>query len=240
MKPNHLKDLKDILETSPNPALQNVNILFNFLLEQGYFTMVDEPCDGKVTIKIPNDEIRSEFREEFMMFQVASYNLNLELCKDCAKIFDKISASDKENRETLKEICNLLNIIIKPIEFKVKNEATLHHIIFTIIFLSLKFDCFSEIRAAIKNRKILDLLMIKDNIGIIIELKFKTDAEEGLEQIKRNRYFDAFRSDKYNPENKKIDYFLLIGLSMSEEQEITLSVLLNNLDLENKEFFTCN
>jgi hypothetical protein len=169
-----------------------------------------------------------------------SKNLELELMKDCASIFDKISTSDEENRKTLKKICNLLNIIIKPIEFKVKNKATLHHIIFTIIFLSSKFNCFSEIRAAIKNRKILDLFMLYNNIGIIIELKFKTAAEEGLKQIKTNCYVDAFRSDKYNPENKKIDYFLLIGLSMSEEQEITLSVLLNNLNLRKKEFFSCN
>ena len=69
----------NILRTYPDPVFQNVNILFNFVLEQGYLTKIDEPCNDEVTMKIPNDEIRSEFHQELMKLHVDSYNLDVEL-----------------------------------------------------------------------------------------------------------------------------------------------------------------
>lgn len=62
-----LCDLKDILNNSK--TIHSPCILFNFLLEQGYLSVVDlNSWESKVTCKIPNLEIETEFREKLMKF----------------------------------------------------------------------------------------------------------------------------------------------------------------------------
>lgn len=159
------------------------------------------------------------------------YNLDFDLIGDCASIFNQFCTSDEENKSYLTKLCENLNLLIRDIVFNVKNEATLHHIIFLIIFSS-KAKCFSEIRILQKNKKRLDLLMILENIGIIIELKYDETALVGLKQILKNHYYEAFENKKYNPSSVKIEYFILMGLNMSDDQKVTLNVLLNNLDIK--------
>lgn len=117
--------------------------------------------------------------------------MDFDLIVDCASIFDRFCTSDEENKKHLTELYEKLNTLIQDIVFNVKNEATLYHVIFSIIFNS-KAKCFSEIRIIKRNKKRLDLLMILGNIGIIIELKYEETALNGLKQILENKYFQAF------------------------------------------------
>ena len=47
--------------TNPNLHITDVDILFNFYLEQGYLTMVGVVTRNTFNVRIPNLEIKSEF-----------------------------------------------------------------------------------------------------------------------------------------------------------------------------------
>lgn len=187
-------------------------------------------------IKIPNNEIGIEFSQEFFKFYLNTYNLDIRLIKACASLFDEICGfNNKKNEEILRKVCNLMNEIINPTEINSKNKATLYHIIFIIIFDCLnKFKCYSEIRANRKNLKRLDLLMLREKLRIILELKNEKELEDGLLQITENKYCDAFENPNYNPDDNCVKYYILIGLSMSVDYKISLCILFNNLDYDNK------
>lgn len=234
IKFKHISLLKEHINNPKHDAL-DVSIFFNFLLEQGYLTVVK--MNGKrAVVKVPNQEIKDEFYESLQLYFKSStgYNLNFDSIVDCASVFDRFCTSDEKNKKHLSELHEKLNLLFRDIKFNVKNEATLHHVIFLIIFSS-KAKCCSEIRILEKNKKRLDLLMIFENtrIGIIIELKYNETSLDGLKQILEKRYYQAFENKKYNPSSVKIEYFVLMGLNMSDDQNVTLNVLLNNLGIKN-------
>ena len=231
-------DLKHVLDGTEDLVAENVSVFFSFLLEQGYLRLVDRSniSEGKIIVKIPNLEIQDEFCQKLLNFySKPDFNLDLNLVKQCASLFDKISTSDKDNEKLLESICNSMNEIINKIKFNIQNEATLHHVIFIILFLCSKFQCFSEIKAGKENHNRLDLLSLccELGIGIIIELKYDKTAEAGLKQIINNKYFDSFANTNYNTNKSKINYTLFIGLNLSKDKKITLCALFNSKTLKN-------
>ena len=229
-------DLKDILSSEDYDA--SVDVFFNFLLEQGYLkrSPLDE-SQGKITVEIPNREIRMEFRQKLLRFYCKpKFNLDISQTKKCAALFDKFTTSNETNADLLKDLSKLLNSIFRKIKLNVLNEATLHHIIFIVIFFCSKFVCFSEIRVVDEdeNDKRLDLLLLNKSLGlgIIIELKYNKTANAALKQIITNKYSNAFTDPTYNPDDVDIRYFSFIGLNMSVKKEITLCALFNCENLE--------
>ncbi len=229
-------NLKNILSVK-NIEAENLDIYFNFLLEQGYLKITHfNEKERKVKVKIPNTEIACVFRDKLEMFFVSDdFNLNEAEAEKCAGLFDKLRTSNEINRKLLQNIKDTLNEMIRKINFGVKNEYVLHHILYFVLMKTSNFRFLSEVRASKKNRKRIDLLLLNDNfgIGIIIEMKYNDTAEVALDQIIAKNYTDAFTYDKYTLDNFYLQYSLLIGLNVDENQNITLCVLFNTTDLEN-------
>jgi hypothetical protein len=241
----NLADLKTELDGN-DITLENVDLFLNFLVEQGYFRIVNFNLEEeKIKIKIPNLEIKQEFYEQLTRFYVSSYKLDLSLVRLCGSKFNALNISDENNKKVLAEIVDLMNKTMNTIRFNLKNEAELHHLTFLMIYFS-KFKCYTNDRSAQDAQNEFDLLMLKNNVGIIIEDKIHKGAEKsllkaaekGLKQILEKKYYKAFKNDFYNPEKIKVDYYILIGVAMSaRSQKIALSVLFNNLDYKNKTAF---
>lgn len=230
IEPVHIVSLKNVV-CSPDAKLddRDLDVFLNFLLEQGYLKR-GKIVDRNFEVQIPNYEIRSEFSEKLELFYACKFNLNITKAEECAALFDQFSTSNSEveNKELLKKINVSLNQIINEVTFNHKNEASLHHIIFFILFTySKKFKCFSEIKGG-EGRLDLLLLSIDFRIGIIIELKFGKTAYEGLKQIIVNDYCDSFKNVKYNPDEVEIDCRVFSGLNMSDDQKITMCSVLNH------------
>ena len=233
IEPEHIVSLKNIVSsTDAEFVVGDLDIFFNFLLEQGYLRRGELDDSNKtIEIQIPNYEIRSEFSEKLWLFYTRNFKLNITKAKEMAALFDKFSTcnSEVENKELLKKISVSLNQIINTVKFDYKNEASLHHIIFFILFAySKKFSCFSEIEGG-EGRLDLLLLSFELSVGIIIELKFgkRATAYEGLKQIIVNDYCNSFTNVKYNPDKVKIDCLVFSGLNMSYDQKITMCSVLN-------------
>ncbi len=192
-------ELKNILDAT-DVNVKVIDIYFNFLLEQGYLKITHLPKnEDKIKVKIPNREIELQLRTKVEAF-IKSKTLNLVEAELCAALFNEISTSDKNNTNLLKKIKDKLNAVFSKIDFYVENESIFHHIMYTIIGQTRKFNFFSEIVVSSLNKNRLDLMMINptSNIGIIIELKFEKTAEEALQQIISREYWDAFTNPKYN------------------------------------------
>lgn len=243
----HLHDLLITLKGS-DPTIENVDIYFNLLLEQGYLRMSDvHEVEGKlkVDVDIPNHEIRLKFREKLELFYQRVYRINFDLLKDCSSVFDQFSSSTDDNEQYILELFEKLNQLFQSIEFDVINEATFHHVVF-LIALYCKGKCFSEIQCSSRNRNILDTIILNfNNVVIILELKFGDivdpdnknikNADAGLNQILKNRYIDAVENEKYKPKDfVKMEYYVLVELHLSVDKRVSLSVLLNDIDYSKK------
>ncbi len=231
IEPEHIVRLKNIV-CSPDAefVVGDLDVFLNFILEQGYLRRGKlDDSNRTIEIQIPNYEIRSEFSEKLELFYTDNFKLNITKAKEMAGLFDKFSTcnSEVENKKLLEKIRVTLNQIMNRVKFNHKNEASLHHIIFFILFAySKKFSCFSEIEGG-EGRLDLLLLSFELSVGIIIELKFGKTAYEGLKQIIVNDYCDSFTNVKYNPDKKKIDCRIFLGLNMSYDQKITMCSVLN-------------
>ncbi len=227
----HLKNILSVNDIEE----EFIDIYFNFVLEQGYLKITHLNAEeGRIKVKIPNKEIANVFRTKLRTF-FKSKKLKLNEVEECARIFDKLRTSNEINRKLLHNIRDTLNEMIRKFTIEVKNESVVHHILYQVTSETSNFRFFSEVRASKKNRNRIDLLLLNDNfgIGIIIELKYSNTADVALNQIIANNYTDAFTYDKYTGDTFYLQYSLLIGLNMDENQNITLSVLFNTTDLKN-------
>ena len=230
-------------------SFESVDIFFNFLLDQGYLSVVDVRTTDdegiKVEVKIPNQEIKLEFIEKLKLFYKRVYRINFDILKGCSSAFDQFGFSNEENKEYVSELFEKLNELFKTITFDIINEATFHHV-FYLVALYCKGKCYSEIYCPRRNPNILDLIIFYGNgISIIIELKIdeaivkgRNDikyADAGLYQILDKKYVSGFKNEKYNPNKIDIKYYVLMGVHIkSADKSISLSVLLNNCDYNNK------
>jgi len=228
IKVSQVCQLKTMLK-NPNVELNDISLLFTFLMEQGYFSFVKRENE-KIFINIPNEELKTEFKQEIREYaKKENYGLNFDLVEKCATYWDKINFSSKGNiLFNLKEICKILNQIFKEVKLDEKNEASFHHIMFTILSFT-KYKCSSE-TLCLKyiNPGILDLFLVYENCVIIDELKFKKTCKEALECIIERNYCDKFRY------NQEIDVYILLGSNMDENKNITMCCLINKNNKEDK------
>ncbi len=94
-------ELKNILEAT-DVKVKVIDIYFKFLLEQGYLKITHlHENEEKIKVKIPNKEIEGQLRRKIQSF-IRSKNLDTVEAQLCTALFDKISTSDKINRNRLK------------------------------------------------------------------------------------------------------------------------------------------
>lgn len=178
-----------------------------------------------------------ELREKLMLFYQSVYRLDFGLLTDCSSVFDRFSLSTDDNKKFVSELFLTLGTLFPSLEFDILNEATFHHIIY-FISIYCEGKCFSEMPCSRINRKRFDLIIFNsNNVGIILELKYGDvvdkdnnsikNADAGLNQILKNKYTDEFKNENYNTEKINVKY-VLVGLHLSADKHISLSVLLNN------------
>jgi hypothetical protein len=227
--PDDVLKLKENIE-NPNFMIQNVSILFNFYLEQGYLTICRR-TRNQLEIRIPNEEIRSEFMRLYEEYFTDTWGIDHSLVQLCAVCFNNVFENPQEN---LKEICCILKKILCKATLEDEhplNEAALHHIVY-FITLYTRYKCCTEIYC---NPKRLDLSLIFENFGLIIEFKYNKSSNEALQQILEKIYYKIFEDVKYVYQN--IEHYILIGLNISEVDkniDLELGFLINSMEIKNK------
>lgn len=232
--PEDVIKLKNIIE-NPNFNVQNVSILFNFYLEQGYLTVV-RATRNQLEVKIPNEEIRNEFLRLYEEYFTETWGLDITLVKQCALHFDNIFENPQKY---LCEICNLMKKLFCKATLKdghPLNEAALHHIIYFIILFT-RYKCCTETYC---NENRLDLALIFAAFGIIIEIKYNNNSvDAGLKQILDKHYYKIFENSKYA--FQEIENYILLAINViivNNTIDIECSFLINTMKIEGKN--NCN
>ena len=63
----HICDLRNVLHVEDlDLSIEGAHVFLNFILEEGYLKLISwDKLKEKCKVQIPNQEIQSEFREEF-------------------------------------------------------------------------------------------------------------------------------------------------------------------------------
>lgn len=66
------------------------NFLFNFLLQQGYLTRINDIQNDKVQVKIPNLEVKKEFSKVLAIYDTQTFNFDPLKMEACSKLFKEM------------------------------------------------------------------------------------------------------------------------------------------------------
>ncbi len=194
-------DVDNVLVTENmfnNFNLENINEITLFY-QTGYLT-IKEYLNNAFILTYPNLEVKKS------MFSYLLYDYSgLELKADSVLYYIEQSLL-KRDFELLKQQLNVLFSSI-PAEIFEKNLESYYHAVIFLTFKLLGYQAEAEVRTS-KGR--IDVVVVYENVIFIFEFKVKRSAEKGLEQIKKNEYFQ-----KYLQPNKEV---YLIGVNCYEKE----------------------
>lgn len=223
------KNYQDLIELARNntinfekSSMAICDIFLQILFYTGYLTLTS---DGK--IKIPNREIREEFRVRLRSFFVFTYKIDFDPTAFClVKLFEPQNQNLDKSTKILKEFCKIFDEILKIcppfLDIKIENskDGGIHpnedivHSLLNVICLQIADRIYWGTEIHCYNQQRCDIMMIckKEKYAAIIEVKFAKSAEEALDQIIDLKYIRGL------PENLDIKKKLLIGLNITKEK----------------------
>ena len=205
------------------------DILFSFLFACGYLTISENK-----KFKIPNQEIKLEFKKFLLSYFTYKYNLKYQIFTNATDKFQNVIDSDSNEKlsetiecfeQSFKELLNALPEFSKFNQQTINdgnksihgNEAFIHnlmsHISFQLKYLK-KFG--SEVKSG---NGIADIIFIVEsnsrNRGVIIELKFGIvdGADKAIKQIEVKQYDDIL---------KDCNEVIKIGMNVSMSKDVMI------------------
>jgi hypothetical protein len=202
--------------------MSDAHLFLQFLTENGYLNVLRTSTDNKkITIGIPNREIRTLFEEkcyDVELFSKKHQLLNENIEGYLAALESVLTKEDKNVfKEYAKAVSKLFDGAIMP-----QNEDEFYCILFVLAYNVKFYIVRSELSISRRKSKgrppHLDLLMILNEAGLIVELKFADQSSAAaLSQIRTRQYESSF--DNYKNVTKKI----LMGLHMTKEGKVSLT-----------------
>jgi hypothetical protein len=202
--------------------MSDAHLFLQFLTENGYLNVLRTSTDNKkITIGIPNREIRTLFEEKCYDVELFSKKHQLldENIEGYLAALESVLTKEDKNvfKEYAKAVSKLFDGAIMP-----QNEDEFHSILFVLAYNVEDYIVRSELSISQRKSKgrppHLDLLMILNEAGLIVELKFADQSSEAaLSQITTRQYESSF--DNYKNVTKKI----LMGLHMTKEGKVSLT-----------------
>ncbi|CAH1383424.1 unnamed protein product [Tenebrio molitor] len=188
--------------------ISDAHLFLQLLTENGYLNVLrTSPVNQRITIRIPNQEIRTLFQEKCYDVELFSKKHQLldENIEGYLAALESVLTREDKNvfTEYAKAVSKLFDGAIMP-----QNED--------------EFYFRSELSISRRKSKgrppHLDLLMILNDAGLIVELKFADQSSAAaLSQIRTRQYESSF--DNYKNVTKKI----LMGLHMTKEGKVSLT-----------------
>ncbi|XP_068900750.1 uncharacterized protein [Tenebrio molitor] len=198
--------------------MSHAHLFLQFLTENGYLNVLRTSTKNEtITIRIPNDEIRTLLRGKCYHIGLFSqkHQLSGKNIEGYLVALESVLTREDKNvfKEYAKAVSKLFDGAIMP-----QNEDEFHCILFVLAYNVKFYIVRSELsisRTKPKGRPPhLDLFMILNEAGLIVELKSSVAA---LSQIRTRQYESSFNN--YKNVTKKI----LMGLHMTKEGKVSLT-----------------
>jgi hypothetical protein len=202
--------------------MSDAHLFLQLLTENGYLNVLrTSPDNQRITIRIPNQEIRTLFQEKCYDVELFSKKHQLldENIEGYLAALESVLTREDKNvfTEYAKAVSKLFDGAIMP-----QNEDEFYCILFVLAYNVKFYIVRSELSISRRKSKgrppHLDLLMILNEAGLIVELKFADQSSAAaLSQIRTRQYESSF--DNYKNVTKKI----LMGLHMTKEGKVSLT-----------------
>jgi hypothetical protein len=202
--------------------MSDAHLFLQFLTKNGYLNVLrTSPGNQRITIRIPNEEIRMLLRGKCYDVELFSKKHQLldENIEGYLAALESVLTREDKNvfTEYAKAVSKLFDGAIMP-----QNEDEFYCILFVLAYNVKFYIVRSELSISRRKSKgrppHLDLLMILNEAGLIVELKFADQSSEAaLSQITTRQYESSF--DNYKNVTKKI----LMGLHMTKEGKVSLT-----------------
>jgi hypothetical protein len=202
--------------------MSDAHLFLQLLTENGYLNVLrTSPENRRITIRIPNQEIRTLFQEKCYDVELFSKKHQLldENIEGYLAALESVLTREDKNvfTEYAKAVSKLFDGAIMP-----QNEDEFYCILFVLAYNVKFYIVRSELSISRRKSKgrppHLDLLMILNEAGLIVELKFADQSSAAaLSQIRTRQYESSF--DNYKNVTKKI----LMGLHMTKEGKVSLT-----------------
>jgi hypothetical protein len=202
--------------------MSDAHLFLQFLTKNGYLNVLrTSPGNQRITIQIPNEEIRMLLRGKCYDVELFSKKHQLldENIEGYLAALESVLTREDKNvfTEYAKAVSKLFDGAIMP-----QNEDEFYCILFVLAYNVKFYIVRSELSISRRKSKgrppHLDLLMILNEAGLIVELKFADQSSEAaLSQITTRQYESSF--DNYKNVTKKI----LMGLHMTKEGKVSLT-----------------
>jgi hypothetical protein len=202
--------------------ISDAHLFLQLLTENGYLNVLrTSPENRRITIRIPNQEIRTLFQEKCYDVELFSKKHQLldENIEGYLAALESVLTREDKNvfTEYAKAVSKLFDGAIMP-----QNEDEFYCILFVLAYNVKFYIVRSELSISRRKSKgrppHLDLLMILNEAGLIVELKFADQSSAtALSQIRTRQYESSF--DNYKNVTKKI----LMGLHMTKEGKVSLT-----------------
>jgi hypothetical protein len=220
------------------------DLIFAYLFITGYLTTTRQ--NGNLEYKFPNKEIKTEFEKKIKVYYQQIFNIDNDKFIDLTQILSRIF--EKENIKNIKiefeenfgpKLFELIKTVIlydKTNDSKTGlfgNEDLMHSLL-NYICLQVVNSKFASEKYTTKtdgSKARADIVISKNNIGIIIEMKYNGKIEKILEQVM-----------KYEKLISKNDIRIFLGCNISNHQQIQLfGYIYNQYDhIENIDYSSCS
>ena len=223
-------------------SIENINatekdLILSFLFSTGYLTLSKEKSTILKLYKMPNEEIKSVFKNYILKYYANLYGFDYYALKDCGILLHNILYSKDDvllnaARETFEikfnyflntfpgfvKICpeDIFNEIKYGKERKLGGNEDIIHTLMNVIGLMAYYDIFGTEVYRGDNRA--DIVIVYDSYrqGAIIEVKYQyinDKIPEPIKQIETKQYAKQFK------ENKEIKHILLMGVTVTDDKE---------------------
>ena len=217
-----LRELQILTRINENSEIDSngYDLIFSYLYITGYLTI-----ERGNEFRIPNKELRKVFGSRIKKYYIKFFNFHSNKLQILTNILEKILTEKKEEEilNSLEEFRKGLEHILEGINLINKNEVKqnglmanedLFHSLINMIAMQIVDSKFgTEINTAIENsqRGRADIYIIKDNSGIIFEIKYNGNSKTALVQAK-----------KYRPLIKNSEKRVFIGCNIANDKKVTL------------------
>jgi hypothetical protein len=205
----------------------HVLLFFTYIFELGYSIKTGE-------YKIPNNEIKEEFKTNIIEFHFSLYKLSYEDLNDAVESLNDLISDTIEIDSTNLERC--LIKFLKPIEINnfnmydsgVHGNEDIFHSIFNIISIkSIANKIGSEVSYQKLARSDIVLFNQSNGLGIIIEMKYDNSVEEALKQTEKYSYLFLKHDD--------IKIVKRIAISISTKKDVKIKIVKENVFINKNE-----
>ncbi|XP_045468319.1 uncharacterized protein LOC123676464 isoform X1 [Harmonia axyridis] len=204
---------------------EDMDLFFQFLYEAGFLNMLSR-TEESIELGIPNIEIYSDYCKAFFSFNFFKRYYNVTDGALDAFVESIKALSNIRNQESFLQLANSTKNLFQNTKVLPQNDfelqALIHHFL-KKYFRNLKGEALTMPKRYLK----CDIgLPVDHKLGIIIEVTTydRSTSLDALNQITSNKFNEILNFDGLNDE-------VYMGLHLGEDRKITISYLVNTVDL---------